>query len=371
MNARNAAIILFAFLLSAPIARVGQAGSPYTLGPNDKIHVQVYDNDDLTQNVTIPVSGEFEFPFIGMVQATGKTTTELEQELAKRLGDGYLVNPQVRVTITEYQSKKVHVMGAVKRPGTCVLKSDTTLLELITEVEGPTDAASGQIHVLRERKGQDNKAKQEIITVNFRTLLEGHVESNIPLQGNDYVIFESRLDSKENVNVTGAVREPGIHPLAKNMTLLEAIVAAKGVTADAGNQVNVIRARGKGEAASGERTASASAPGDVAFELAKVMAGEVDFKLENGDTLIVQRSQEIDYHFFILGEVKSPKDYSWKRGLTVLNAISMAGGLTEFGTTKSIEVIPNVGGRSGKPKRVNLDYEVEPGDTIVVKEGWF
>jgi polysaccharide export outer membrane protein len=361
-------VILWAFCVVLGPARPSPAASAYTLGPNDKIHIQVYDNDDLTQDVTIPTNGQFEYPFIGVVQAAGKTTTDLEQDLAKRLGDGYLVNPQVRVTVTEYQSKKVHVMGAVKRPGTCVLKSDITILELITEVEGPTDVFSGQINVMRDRKGAGGKGDHEIVTINYRSLVDGQVESNIILQGNDYVIFESRLDSKENVNVTGAVREPGPHPLVKDMTIMEAIVSAKGTTQDAGDRVQVIRSRGKGEGAAGKDGSTAP---ELSFELNKVMANEVDFKLANGDSIIVPRNQELDYCFFVLGEVKSPKDYPWKKGITVLQAISMAGGLTDYGTTKNIEVTPNVGGRSGKSKRVNVEYEVQPGDTIAIKEGWF
>lgn len=358
----------FAFVL----IRILEAGSAYTLGPNDKIHIQVFDNSDLTQDVTIPVTGRFEFPFIGTVEAAGKTTTELEEELKKRLADGYLINPQVRVTIIEYQSKKVHVMGAVKRPGTYVLKSDMTLLELITEVQGPTELASGQINIMRERKAPPGeKPGHEILTVNYRSLIEGNIEGNIYLQGGDYIIFESRLDSKENINITGAVKKPGIYPLTRNMTILEAIVAAEGLLPDAGDRVNVIRSRGKGEKPHEGNPDPANTTPDLSFELAKVMAGEVDFKLNNGDTIIVPRNQELDYRFFVLGEVKSPKDYPWKKGITVLNAISMAGGLTDYGTTKNIEVVPNIGGRSGKPKRVSVDYEVQPGDTIVVKEGWF
>jgi polysaccharide export outer membrane protein len=273
--------------------------------------------------------------------------------------------------VVDYQSKKVHVMGSVKKPGTYILRSDMTLLELITQVEGPAEIASGQINVMREHKGANGKSEPEIVTINYRSLIEGHVESNILLQANDYVVFESRLDSKENVNITGAVRKPGVHPLAKDMTILEALVAAEGLTSEAGDRVNIIRGKGKAGANGAGKLNLATTSPDVSFELSKVLAGEVDFKLASGDTVIVPRNQELDYRFFVLGEVKQPKDYPWRKGITVLNAISIAGGLTEFGTTKNIEVVPTVGGKAGKPKRVSVDYEVQPGDTIVVKEGWF
>ncbi len=358
--------------LSAALAgeRPASGASAYTLGPGDKVHVHVFDNPDLTHDLTIPPTGYFEFPFIGKVEANGKTITDLEQDIARRLAAGYLINPQVRVTITEYQSKKVHVMGAAKRPGTLLLKSDMTLLELITEVEGPTEAASGQINIMQARKDDAGKVVYDMKSVNYRSLMAGDVESNLPVQGNDYVIFESKLDSKENINITGAVRKPGIHPLSKNMTLLEAIVAAEGITQDAGDRINIIRSRGK-TAHAADKSNPANGTPDVSFELSRVMTGEIDFKPANGDTIVVPRNQELDYRFFVLGEVKDPKDYPWKKGITVLNAISMAGGLTEYGTTKNIDVVPNIGGRSGKAKRVQTDYEVQPGDTIVVKEGWF
>jgi polysaccharide export outer membrane protein len=66
-----------------------------TLGPGDILRVSVYDNPDLSQEVTIDADGAFSYPLIGRVQAAGLPVRQLESLLAKRFADGYLVSPQV------------------------------------------------------------------------------------------------------------------------------------------------------------------------------------------------------------------------------------------------------------------------------------
>ena len=90
----------------------------YTLGPGDVLRVSVYDNPDLSQEVTIEADGAFSYPLIGRVQAAGLPVRQLESLLAKRFAEGYLVSPQVGVTVTQHKSQQVYVMGAVSNTGT-------------------------------------------------------------------------------------------------------------------------------------------------------------------------------------------------------------------------------------------------------------
>jgi protein involved in polysaccharide export with SLBB domain len=73
--------------------------------------------------------------------------------------------------------------------------------------------------------------------------------------------------------------------------------------------------------------------------------------------------------FFLTGEVKTPGSIPYQPGLTLRQAITLAGGLTERASTSRITVIP--GGGNGASTRVGLDYEVKPGDTITIEQSFF
>src|SRR5215813_3378705 len=116
-----------------------------TLGPGDVLRVSVYDNPDLSQEVTIGADGAFSYPLIGRVQAAGLPVRQLESLLAKRFADGYLVSPQVGVTVTQHKSQQVYIMGAVSKPGPYPLQRQTTLLEALSAAGGPTPDAGFEV----------------------------------------------------------------------------------------------------------------------------------------------------------------------------------------------------------------------------------
>ena len=76
-----------------------QTQEEYRLGPEDILKIQVYGEDDLTQEVTVADDGTFPYPLIGIVKADGLTVEEVEKEITRRLMDGYLKDPQVMVSI--------------------------------------------------------------------------------------------------------------------------------------------------------------------------------------------------------------------------------------------------------------------------------
>ena len=121
-----------------PLSGVGEKPPPtptegYTLGPGDVLRVSVYDNPDLSQEVTIEADGAFSYPLIGRVQAAGLPVRQLESLLAKRFAEGYLVSPQVGVTVTQHKSQQVYVMGAVSNTGALsVTASDDPLRGLVS-----------------------------------------------------------------------------------------------------------------------------------------------------------------------------------------------------------------------------------------------
>jgi protein involved in polysaccharide export with SLBB domain len=124
----------------------GQSPGDYPIGPGDVVQVSVPAIAELSQR-TARVSGEgtIALPMIGAVHAGGLTEEELREEISHRL-EKYMYQPQVEVFVTEYRSRQVAVVGAVKTPGLLTLTSrDETVLEVITRAGGMTSEAADQI----------------------------------------------------------------------------------------------------------------------------------------------------------------------------------------------------------------------------------
>jgi polysaccharide export outer membrane protein len=91
------------------------------------------------------------------------------------------------------------------------------------------------------------------------------------------------------------------------------------------------------------------------------LAGNVT--LMEGDTIYVPKAEK----FFVTGQVRNPGAYTYERGLTVLQAISLAGGLTEKGSDRRLKVIRSANGKKTQ-QGVDLDDVVQPGDTLVIPQ---
>ena len=180
---------------------------------------------------------------------------------------------------------------------------------------------------------------------------------------NPQVTVELIQTPNKRVIVTGAVRSPGQLPFAGELTLFEALAMVGSPTPEAGDLVLVIRGDGTGEAApqNGE-----SASNVVEISLNDLQSGrlaEHNVTLHDGDHIVVPRAQQV----FISGQVRSPGAYSVPSGATVLQALTLAGGLTERGTNRGIRILRD----KKELKNVKLDTVVRPGDTIIIKASPF
>ena len=95
-------------------------------------------------------------------------------------------------------------------------------------------------------------------------------------------------------------------------------------------------------------------------------ASETPTEAEDSDTIIVARAQAV----YVFGQVKSPGAYPIERDTTVLQALSLAGGVTDRGSTGRIKIVRTVDGKK-KEIKVKLTDVVEPGDTVIVAERFF
>ena len=137
---------------SAPpsFAQSASSSEDYRIGAQDLLELQVFGAPDLNRTVRVNSRGLISLPLIGMVQAGGLTSEQLESSLAEKLSKKYLQSPQVSIFIKEYTSQRVTVEGAVKKPGVYPLKGKATLLQTLAIAEGLTTVANpNDIKVLR------------------------------------------------------------------------------------------------------------------------------------------------------------------------------------------------------------------------------
>jgi polysaccharide export outer membrane protein len=172
---------------------------------------------------------------------------------------------------------------------------------------------------------------------------------------NPQVTVELIQTPNKKVLVTGAVRSPGQLPFAGDLSVFEALALAGSATSDAGDLVLIMRP-----------TANGGGEGNmIEVSRSELESGRLDrnVQLQDGDQVVVPRAQQV----FISGQVRSPGAYTIPSGSTVMQAIILAGGLTERGTYRGVKIL-----RDGKEvKNVKNETAVRPGDTIVVKASAF
>jgi polysaccharide export outer membrane protein len=186
---------------------------------------------------------------------------------------------------------------------------------------------------------------------------------------NPQVTVEVTQFFSQRIFVMGEVTTPGSVALTGEMTLLEALTRVGGLTENAGGELVLLRSGVPNGA-----TASPLVPqGRGVSEVARVSVrdlragrGTEIIDLRNGDTIFVPRAE----HVFVLGQVVNPGTYTLDPGMTVLRAISLAGGMTRLASTRRIKITRIVGGKKSEIN-AKLDDEVKGGDTITVGTRWF
>ena len=173
----------------------------------------------------------------------------------------------------------------------------------------------------------------------------------------------------QRILIMGEVRSPGEYQLNGEMTLLAALLRAGSTSATAGHEVLVVRAPKRSAASAASGTSGESHdPEILRIDLAELQAGNLalNMRLQDGDTINVPKAQSV----FVTGQVKSPGGYAVDRGTTVLQILSLAGGVTDRGAEGRVHILRTVDGKQ-KDLKAKLTDLVEPGDTIVVPERFF
>jgi len=155
------------------------------IGPADKLRINVFQVADLTNEYTVDASGNILFPLIGTVQAQGKLPEELAQHIAARLGERYMRNPNVSVSVLEQAQQTITVDGAVRQPGVMQIRGTITLMQAVALAQGTAENANpSRVVVFRTINGQRMAAAFDL-----RAIRRAQAEDPT-IYGNDIVVVD-------------------------------------------------------------------------------------------------------------------------------------------------------------------------------------
>ncbi|MBA3356578.1 MAG: polysaccharide biosynthesis/export family protein [Pyrinomonadaceae bacterium] len=226
------------------------ADRQYRIGPGDVLDVRVFNRPQLSHD-SMPVTndGLILLPFIGEIRAACLTAAELAKEITTRLLK-YQRNPQVYVSVRQYNSQVVSIIGAVNVPSRFQLQRQVRLLELLSLANGPTGRAGRSIQVLHaeaptsicEETPTSSDLKDEALaglsSYNLSETLKGSLQANPYLRPGDIIT----IPEADLAYIIGNVFKPGPIALTEPITISRAIVMAGGTgrDTDSGN-VRIIR----------------------------------------------------------------------------------------------------------------------------------
>ncbi|GJQ60476.1 MAG: hypothetical protein D8M57_16785 [Candidatus Scalindua sp. AMX11] len=223
-----------------------QIKKKYVLGPEDVIKIEIWNHENLTRTIEVPEGGEFTYPHIGAVKAEGLSIFQLEELLKRRLSDGFIKSPQVTVTVENYKSKKVFILGHVREPGIYNVRGRSHILELISKAGGFTSEAGRTVTIVRSktssgaRVGFPHEEDEEniIFTIDLGQYGHNSKSSSFIINSEDYIY----VNEKQVIFVSGHVGTKGKLDWERGMTVRQAITLSGGFTELAAQKrVKIIR----------------------------------------------------------------------------------------------------------------------------------
>jgi polysaccharide export outer membrane protein len=288
------------------------AGSAYLLAPDDIVSVTVVNFPNLSTQATVLPDGTISVPILGSVKASGKTTEELAQYLAKEW-DRFVVRPSVTVSVYQKRKATVVVNGFAAKLGTLEYRPGMRLSDALAEVGG----ASPTGDITKVRVTRRSGESQTYDMTDFPRL--AGTERDVLLQEGDIIFVPER---RTQVSVIGQVLRPGSYDYRDEMTVLDALGLAGGVLESADLNAATIEEEGV------ERKLDLDAllrRGDMS----------VNAKLKPGARIMVPEWQNRTYVF---GAVVKPGFYPYKQGDRILDALN-ASGVAQNAEMREVRVI--------------------------------
>jgi polysaccharide biosynthesis/export protein len=261
----------------------------YLLGPSDVVELTVFGIEDLKKKeLTLDSEGRIALPFINSVQLIGLTPREAEVKISALYEASVLKNPQVSVSVKEYRSQFVNVLGAVFKPGTYQLTRRAFLVDALAMAGGLLpEKAESKAFVHRETpkytsgEAPSGEGQKENLEIDLVQLLEkGDVRLNVPIYAGDVVSVPERVE--RYFYVLGDVSKGGAFEIKKGeqITVSKALASAGGLLPTAKkSKTSIMRKKPDGTTA------------QISLNVSKLLKGQApDTVLEQNDVLFVPGS---------------------------------------------------------------------------------
>ena len=202
-----------------------QVRSSYVLGPDDQIVIRVSELEDINDKpILVDTNGQLYLPLVGPVQVAGLTVQQLRQQLTDKLRK-YIKEPAVSISVLEFRSQPVSVLGSVGAPGVLQLRGNKNLYEVLSMAGGIKPDAGNSVRITRRIENgvipltgatTDPTGKFSLAEVVLKDVMEAkRPEENIEIKPNDVV----SVPKGEMIYVVGEVRVSGGLALGERKTV--------------------------------------------------------------------------------------------------------------------------------------------------------
>jgi polysaccharide biosynthesis/export protein len=208
-----------------PVQTANPVGPLTPLGPGDSVALHLFGQPDMDTTLGVADDGTIRVPLAGAIQVGGLSPDLASRRVEKAFKDGgFFVDPHVTLTVTQSLSQRVSVLGEVKQPGRYPIDAKTSIIDLLAQAGGETDVASDTIYVLRT----DSAGGVKRFPVNLKSLMgSGASAPTQALRAGDQVF----VPRAEQFFILGEVQKPAMYKLEANLTVIQAISLAGGITA--------------------------------------------------------------------------------------------------------------------------------------------
>lgn len=225
---------------AAPAPAAATAVGPLSpMGPGDSVALHVFGQPDMDTVLGVADDGTIRVPLAGAIPVGGLSPEAAARRVEKAFKDGgFFVDPHVTLTVTQSLSQRVSVLGEVRQPGRYPVDAKTSIIDLLAQAGGETEFASNTVYVLRT----DAAGTVTRYPINLKGLTNPGASAPTQLLRAGDSVYVPRA---EQFYILGEVQKPSMYKLEPNLTVLQAISLAGGVTAKGSDRRVEIKRTGK------------------------------------------------------------------------------------------------------------------------------
>lgn len=215
--------LLWVLMICVALSSQAFAEEEYLLGGGDTVDIAVYDQPDLSTVARISQdTGAITYPLLGEVPIAGLTPEAAGKKIANLLKEkGFLKYPEVSLTVKDYLSQKIPIMGQVNKPGEYALRGESRVVDLVAQAGGVREDAADVIIVVKHENGK--QVRHEIDLLQFYA---GDMSQNIKVSEGDFIL----VPKMDTFYIHGEVKRPGSYRLERGMTAMQALSVGGGLT---------------------------------------------------------------------------------------------------------------------------------------------